>query len=140
AMPFIRYALDDVGVPCRDDECECGITFPMMKVVEGRKDSFVKLPNGRRVPALVFGWIMEFYKFYSSIYQYKIIQDNVNSLKFLIKKKPSVYDDHTMIIELSTHVRKMLGVSESELAIDVSFVDSIPIDASGKLRKVISKL
>ncbi len=40
AMPFIRYAIGDVGVPS-DEICSCGRTLPLMKTVEGRKDSLL---------------------------------------------------------------------------------------------------
>jgi len=46
AMPFIRYSVGDIGIPS-DEECPCGITLPLMKVIEGRKDSLLLLPDGR---------------------------------------------------------------------------------------------
>ena len=42
--------------------------------------------------------------------------------------------------ELITHMRKTLGIKESDVAIEVEFVESIPLDKSGKLRKVISEI
>ncbi len=140
AMPFIRYALGDLGVPSEEASCRCGRTLPLMKVLEGRKDSMVILPSGRKVPALVFGWMMEFYKFYSNIYQYKIIQKKVDLLRIIIKKKSESASEKDMELELLGHMRKMLGLGESEVTIEVEFVDHIVPDKSGKLRKVISEL
>jgi len=111
-----------------------------MKIIEGRKDSVVILPDGRKVPALVFGWIMEFYKFYRNIYHYRIIQSKIDFLKILIKKKSDDVDESVMKAELLTHMKKMLNVDESEVTIEIEFVDAIPRNKTGKLRKVISEL
>ena len=140
AMPFIRYALGDVGVAAEESGCLCGITFPLMEVIEGRKDSVVVLPDGRKVPALVFGWIMEFYKFYRNIYQYRIVQSKVDFLRVLIKRKSDDVKEGVMEAELLRHMRKMLGISGSEVTIEIGFVKEIPRDRSGKLRKVISEV
>ena len=140
AMPFIRYSLGDLGVLSGRTDCPCGRTFPLMKLVEGRKDSMVIFPNDRKVPPLVFGWIMEFYKFYSNIYQYRIIQKKTDLLKILIKKKSDDVTERKMEDELLSHMRKMLGLSESEVTIEIEFVDEIASDKTGKIRKVVSEL
>ncbi len=140
AMPFIRYALGDMGVPSAGQCCSCGRIFPLMKMVEGRKDSVVTLSNERKVPALVFGWMMEFYKYYRDIYQYRIVQKRVDLLRVLIKKKPNAASESEMRGELVRHMRSMLGLSGSEVTIEVEFVDELPLDKSGKLRKIISEL
>jgi phenylacetate-CoA ligase len=139
AMPFIRYAIGDVGVPSAE-KCSCGRTFPMMKLVEGRKDSIVVLPNGRKIPALVFGWMMEFYKYYPNIYQYRIIQKKTNLLRVLIKKKSEKVAETEMREELLRNMQTMLGISEPDVKVEIEFVRDIPLDKSGKLRKVISEV
>jgi phenylacetate-CoA ligase len=138
-MPFIRYAIGDVGVPSAE-KCSCGRTFPMMKLVEGRKDSIVVLPNGRKIPALVFGWMMEFYKYYPNIYQYRIIQKKTNLLRVLIKKKSEKVAETEMREELLRNMQTMLGISEPDVKVEIEFVRDIPLDKSGKLRKVISEV
>jgi acyl-coenzyme A synthetase/AMP-(fatty) acid ligase len=45
-----------------------------------------------------------------------------------------------MQAELIAHLRRTLEIDESGVTIDVEFVDSIPLDKSGKLRKVISEI
>ena len=44
AMPLIRYAIGDVGVP-GDEICPCGRGFPTMQLIQGRVDDFVVLPD-----------------------------------------------------------------------------------------------
>jgi phenylacetate-CoA ligase len=139
AMPFIRYALGDMGVPSAD-RCTCGRAFPLMKLVEGRKDSVIVLRSGRVISALTLDWMMEFYRFCRDIYQYRIVQKKISTLKVLIRRKASAPGEGEMEAELLRHMRSTLGLSESEVAIEVEFVDEIPLDKSGKLRKLVSEL
>jgi len=140
AMPFLRYRLGDLAVRSEKTDCACGRSFPLLKTIEGRKDSFVILPNGRKVPPLAFGYAMEFYRFYHDVYQYRIIQKKSNVLMFEVRKKNGAASEAEMRMELIVHMRRMLGINESEVVVDVEFVDSIPLDKSGKLRKVISEM
>jgi phenylacetate-CoA ligase len=141
AMPFVRYGPGDMGKASENTECLCGRSFPLMKVVEGRKDSLVSLPDGRVLSPLVFGWAMEFYAFYSNIDQYRIVQMRGDLLRFLIKVKESNrVSEKAMTNELVVHMRKMLNLNEGEIAFQVEFVDTIPLDETGKLRKVISEI
>jgi len=140
AMPFIRYAVGDLGKASEEEKCSCGRTFPLMKVIEGRKDSLVLLPDGRVLPPLVFGWAMEFFKFYSSIYQYRVIQKKIDLFKFLVKKKDDGVNEKVVEAELSDHVKKMLNIRDDEVKFEIEFVEDIPFEKSGKLRKVVSEL
>jgi phenylacetate-CoA ligase len=140
AMPFIRYAVGDIGVASEDMDCPCGRTFRLMKLIQGRKDSLILLPDGRVVPPLVFGWIMEFFKYYRYIEHYRIIQKKANLFKIFIKKKGGDIDEREMETELARHMKKMLNVDESELTIDLEFVEEIPLDKSGKFTKVTSEI
>ncbi len=49
ATPFIRYSLGDVA-SLSQDECDCGMTFPVIDGIEGRKDDFIVLPSGKEIP------------------------------------------------------------------------------------------
>ncbi|MBU7016450.1 MAG: phenylacetate--CoA ligase family protein [Theionarchaea archaeon] len=49
ATPFIRYNLGDVA-SLSQDECDCGMTFPVIDGIEGRKDDFIMLPSGKEIP------------------------------------------------------------------------------------------
>jgi phenylacetate-CoA ligase len=140
AMPFIRYAVGDVGRASKESECPCGIHFPLMEVIEGRKDSFIVLPDGRVLSPLVFGWIMEFFKYYPCIEQYRVVQKRIDLFRFIIRKKNSEVDEKVMGAELVEHFRQFLKLGESKVDFEVDFVDEIPLDKSGKLRKIVSEL
>jgi len=140
AMPLIRYTVGDVGVASEETDCPCGRTFPLMKVLEGRKDSLIVLPDGRILSPLVIGDGMMFYKFYRNIDQYRVIQKKIDFFKFLVKKKNDGVDENVMEMELLAYVRKLFNVDESEVTFEIEFVDDIPLDKTGKLMKVVSEL
>jgi phenylacetate-CoA ligase len=140
AMPFLRYKLGDLAVRSEKTICECGRSFPLLKTIEGRKDSLVTLPSGRKIPPLAFGYAMEFYKFYHNVYQYRVIQKRRNVLRFEVKKKNGAVGEEEMRTELIAHLRRVLRIDESEVTINVEFVDGILLDKSGKLRKVLSEI
>lgn len=70
AMPFIRYNLNDRGIPL-EDTCSCGRGLPLMKLVVGRDDDFLILPSGRRIsPRLV----IPLFELASEIEEFRVIQ------------------------------------------------------------------
>jgi phenylacetate-CoA ligase len=140
AMPFIRYAMDDVGIPSEKTECSCGIKFPLMKVMEGRKNSLLALPGGRVLAPLAFMLSLHTFKFYGNIDQFRIIQKKKDLLLFKLKIKGSTVDERIIRMELQSHVRKTLNIKQEEMTFDVEFVDHLPLDKNGKFRIVISEL
>jgi len=76
AMPLIRYAVGDVGKASEEKTCSCGRTFPLMKIVEGRKDSVIVLPDGRA---------MSSFAFLAAMYQLSFYKDIVASMGNLLK-------------------------------------------------------
>ena len=137
AMPFIRYAVGDMGTPSDETECSCGRGLPLMKLVEGRKDSLVALPDGRVVLPSVLNTIMGAFRFYSDIYHYRIVQKRVDLMRIFVKVKSAV-NRKVVEDELTAHFRKELNVDE--VAFEVEFVDEVPLDKGGKLATVVSEL
>lgn len=50
AMPFIRYRIGDYST-ITEETCSCGLSFPTIGRIEGRKDDSFILKDGRRIPA-----------------------------------------------------------------------------------------
>lgn len=48
ATPFIRYRQEDIA-SFSDESCDCGINFPLINVIEGRKDDLIVLPSGKEI-------------------------------------------------------------------------------------------
>lgn len=135
AMPLIRYAVGDIGVSSME-ECTCGISFPLMKVIEGRSDSILFLPDGRPISPISFIYAMQDFKLFKHIEQWRIVQKKQDSFRVDIKKTGESVDEPSMGMELVSHIRKVLDLG-SEIGLEVDFVDDIPLDRSGKLMKVV---
>ena len=117
-MPFIRYAVGDVGVPS-DEECICGRTFPLMKVVEGRKDSLAILPDGRLLSPRMFTIAMRMFESYKDIDQFRVVQKKMDRFHILIKKKGDLLDEEALQSRLERHIRKALNILDNEIEIRV---------------------
>jgi phenylacetate-CoA ligase len=139
AMPLIRYAVGDIGVSS-DEHCSCGRTLPLMKVVEGRKDSLLLLPDGRVISPRAFSIAISMFRLYRYIEQFRVIQRKTGSFEILIKADNSAVDEKTIEIELVSHIKRMLGLEECEVTFDVRFVDEVRLDDSGKFRLIVSEL
>ena len=108
--------------------------------MEGRKDSIIALPDGRMLSPLVIGDGMMFFKHFSHIDQYRVVQKRIDFFKILVKKKDCEVEDEVLNAEIVAHVGRLLKVDEAEVAVEVEFVDDIPLDETGKLMKVVSEL
>lgn len=138
-VPFIRYAVGDVGIPS-NQECPCGRTLPLMKMVEGRTDSFILLPDGRVLSPMALNAVGEMFKYHNNIDQYRITQRKIDLIEFLIKLNSDGVDKTIVEKELLNHLQRILNISADEVTFEVKFVDEFPLDKSGKLRKVVSEL
>jgi phenylacetate-CoA ligase len=140
AMPLIRYAVNDLGVPSDTPDCKCGRSFPLMKIVEGRKDSIVRLPDGRSLSPLAIGISVCAFKYFKKIVQYRFIQKRLDSFQILVEKRNSEIEDAFLEKELVAHLRRTLRLNDSQAKFEVEFVKEIPLDKTGKFRKVFSEI
>ena len=144
AMPFIRYAISDVGIQS-DELCTCGRSLPLMKVVEGRKDSLLVLSNGHIMTPRAFTIAMNMFKFYTYIDQFRVIQRRTDHFEFHIKMRDITHanrrpDESLVERELVAHFSRIFRLNRDEMKFDVKFVEAIPLDKSGKLMTVVSAL
>jgi phenylacetate-CoA ligase len=140
AMPFIRYALDDVGMLSDEDECPCGRTLPLMKVMEGRKDEVIILPGSRAISAFAIIAAMYRLSFYNQIKKFRVIQKGVEHFKLLLSLNEDGLDEKAVETELKQVFIEALNLKSDEVTFEVEFVDEIPLDKSGKFRIVISEV
>lgn len=139
AMPFIRYAVGDIGI-ASEDECPCGITLPLMKMVEGRKDSLLVLPDGRLLSPRTFTVAMNMFESTRDIDQFRVIQRKMDLFEIHIKKKSEVVNEKTMESKLVMHLKKMLNVKDDEVTFEIQFDNDIRFDKTGKFSAVVSEL
>jgi phenylacetate-CoA ligase len=128
ATPFIRYRLGDVA-SLFDGECDCGITFPVMNVIEGRTDDFIILPSGKEIPPTRV--IPIFFRF-ESIREFNMIQ--VSSDKISVNLVPTEQFGEK-------EEEKLLDLLKNELPamdIQIQYMDTIEKTQRGKKRAVIN--
>ena len=129
AMPFIRYNVEDLGILI-GNECSCGSHFPLMRITEGRKSDIIQLPDGRVISALpVYGCCAR-----TGINQFQMIQEKTD--RFIVKiVKDTKFTDMT-IEEVKRDLKQRLG----DVDIDVSVVDKISREKSGKFKPFLTKV
>ena len=137
AMPLIRYAIGDMGIPS-EGKCSCGCTLPMMKMVEGRKDSLLLLPNGQMLTPRAFTYAIHDFRYYQDIEKFRIIQNDVDNFEFNLKMKTSTLSQDLLRRELYGHLTSLLNLQGARF--EINFVDDIPLDRNGKLSIVVSHL
>ncbi len=138
-MPFIRYAIGDIGVPS-DDKCSCGRSLPLMKMIEGRKDSFLTLPGNRILSPMVFNFAVSRFKYYTDIDQYRIHQKKINYFDVYLKMNRFPKEQNSLALEFDNHLKEFLNISGNEVEFNISFVEDIPLSKTGKLMSVWSDL
>ena len=139
SMPFIRYSIGDIGIPS-DDSCSCGISLPMMKSVEGRRDAFLSLPDNRILSPMVFNFAVSRFKYYNDIDQYQIRQKRIDFFEVNLKMHHFSVKAKAMEHEFENHLRNFLDLSKYNMEFKISFVEEIPLSKTGKLRSVWSDL
>jgi phenylacetate-CoA ligase len=130
AMPFIRYNLEDFGI-LMDDECSCGCYFPLMKITRGRKSNVIQLPDGRAISAIrvYFDLIL-----IEGIRKFQVVQEKIDQIIVKIVK------DNRFTDETYEKIKEIFKQRLDNIEIDVSIVDSIPRDKSGKLQPFITQI
>ena len=135
SMPFIRYAVGDVGIPS-DDECTCDRKLPLMKVIEGRKDSLITLRNNLVISPRVLRLLVA--DFLQEFKQFRIVQKDLDILEIYIEKNGNSTDHSKLSNEIVECLQRSLSLHD--LKVVVEFVDKIPLGKNGKLMSVVSEL
>ena len=131
-MPFIRYRTGDVAQP-GESGCGCGRTWSTIKNIQGRTTDFVVTPDGRYQHALSVIYVV---RDIEGVDEFKIIQHAVEDVEVLLKIHDNLYPENgdERIVK---GIKKRMGDS---VQVRVTKMDTIPRDASGKYRYVVSKV
>ncbi|HEY3382162.1 MAG TPA: hypothetical protein VGK32_10370 [Vicinamibacterales bacterium] len=129
AMPLIRYEIGDMG-RYSDESCGCGVSLPIMEIVEGRVEDFIRTESGTLIHAAYLCYTLKD----DAIREFKMRQKALNSFVIQIVRSPSFSEGTEARVE--RNVRSALGQ-----AVDIKFdyVDRIEREASGKLRYFVSE-
>lgn len=131
AMPFIRYAVEDVGalLPA-DHACPCGLPFRGLARVEGRIQDLIVLPQGGYVAGEIFPHLFKDF----DVRRFQVVQEEVASVSVDLIAGPqlSTANQQYLVEKLQAYLP---GVTVS-----LHLVDDIPATASGKFRFTVSKV
>jgi phenylacetate-CoA ligase len=138
AMPVIRYNIGDVAIQT-DERCPCGRKLPLLKEIMGRDNDFIILPDGRMIPPIRLQAAVTKVAFKDPrVLQLKIIQENLQQFTILLSLLPDQgRPSNKFLEEMYERAKEVLG---KDVSVEISIVDQIDRDKSGKLRAVISKV
>lgn len=143
SFPIIRYNIEDVGVPI-DDDCSCGISLPLMKIVEGRHNSFLVFNDDKIVTPIEFIEKLGAFKMEKEVEQYRVIQEKADCTRILLKKASKNVDEESvrrvLIKNLCRAYPDVIGSEKAEFPFEIEFVDEIPLSLRGKLNVVSSNV
>jgi phenylacetate-coenzyme A ligase PaaK-like adenylate-forming protein len=130
-FPFIRYRTGDVGVR-GESACRCGRGLPLLSEIHGRADDILVGLDGARVPGQVVVMVV---RDVPGIRAFKIVQEAADLVRILLVISP----DFSGGAEggIAEGIRAHLG---SAMRVELSVVEEIPVDPSGKYRTVVSRV
>jgi len=129
AMPFIRYDTGDIATFC-DEACPCRRHAPIATYIDGRVESYIVTPEGRRI-----GRMDHCFKDMVNVREAQIVQNAVDAVEIRIVRAEGYGDDDEK--QLLGELRSRLGQS---IRVDIEYVANIPRTKTGKFRAVVSHL
>ena len=131
-MPFIRYKIEDMAV-ASEKVCSCGRTLPLIERIEGRESDFITTPDGKMISGISL--TDNFGANIPGVTQLQIVQDKLDHITVRIVKDPNFTLDSVAII--GKLCREFFG---DKMNFDNEFLEEIPLESSGKIRFVVSKI
>ena len=131
AMPFLRYQVEDTGIPSAAT-CPCGRGYPLMEMARGRLVDIIVSPSGKLLHGEFFTHL--FYKV-RGVQQFQVIQETPHELQIKIVKGDEFSDGTLQFLEQTIHTHGDPG-----FIIHFKTCDQIPPSPSGKYRFTISRI
>lgn len=130
-MPFIRYAIDDVGT-ITAEQCECGLGLPRLETTIGRTFDIIRAPNGNYLGGSFWTVLLRKVK---GVQQFQVIQEELGEVILAL-----VPTD-----EFSEESRRQIAAKVSEacgpqMRIRFDLKRSLRKAPGGKHRFVVSKI
>lgn len=130
-FPFIRYRTGDIGV-LDDQSCACGRGLPLLKEIQGRTTDFVVAQNGTVMHGLALVYVV---RDLPGVKEFKIVQESLDLTQVFLVADAAFRPESVQTI--ITGLKRRLGTG---VDIQVERVASIPKEASGKFRYIVSKV
>ena len=131
-MPFIRYRIEDVGVPS-DRRCACGRGLPLMERVTGRVADYLKRRDGSMVAGVSL--VERTLTAIPGLEQLQVEQPSVDDIVLHVVRAPdfSAATEQALLSEFRT-------VFGPGINIRAEYVERIPQERSGKYRFSICRI
>ncbi|MEW5943847.1 MAG: AMP-binding protein [Pseudomonadota bacterium] len=130
-FPFIRYRTGDVGV-LDDKPCPCGRGLPLLKEIQGRTTDFVVASDGTVMHGLALIYVI---RDLPGVRQFKIIQESLHHTRILLATDGAFPENAVETIRAG--IGKRLG---ADVNVEITRVNEIPKETSGKYRYVVSRV
>lgn len=132
AMPFIRYKVEDIGVPL-SRQCACGRGLPLMGNVSGRVADFLMKKDGTHVAGVSL--IENTLTKWPGIDQMQLVQDSINDIRIYLVPGEDYSD--AIQSKLTDYFTQLFG---DGTCIQIEEIDEIFPEKSGKYRFAICKV
>lgn len=132
-MPLIRYKTGDVVTRFKEFCPKCGRSHKTFKAIEGRVQDFLVGKDGEIIPRLM-PWI----KTFPNVLQVQFYQEEPGRASLRIIRGNAYTDRDTHYIK--ERLGEMLGLMNTQIAVEIVFVPHIQSTASGKVKMVDQKL
>jgi phenylacetate-CoA ligase len=130
-MPMIRYRTNDIS-RVLEEPCSCGRTFRVLDAVTTKAEDVIITPDGRLISPSV---LTHPFKPFDQLVKSQLIQ--VASDRVVVKLVAGSGFSEAQLAELLAGLQMRLG---ADMRIEVSQVEDIPPEPSGKYRWVISRV
>jgi phenylacetate-CoA ligase len=132
AMPFIRYRIEDVGVPS-DRRCACGRGLPLMERVTGRVADYLKRRDGSMVAGVSL--VERTLTAIPGLEQLQVVQPSYDDIVLNVVRAPdfSAATEQALLNEFRT-------VFGPGITIRTEYMERIPQERSGKYRFSICRI
>lgn len=129
-FPFVRYRTGDVGV-LGTEACSCGRGLPLLKEIQGRSTDFVVAADGTVMHGLSLIYIL---RDLTGLKSFKVIQETRQLTRVLLVTEPVFR--HEQLATIVSGFKQRLGAG---VDVQVSIVDEIAAEKSGKFRYIVSR-
>jgi phenylacetate-CoA ligase len=127
-MPMIRYDIGDSG-RLLDGECECGLPFPLMQMDVCRQNDLIRTRSGKTLHPSYFNRLLYGQ---TQIRQYQWVQHEVGRIGL------NLVAPHTLDAEWESALQRRLHQDiDTQIRLEIRYLDTIPPTVSGKHRFVI---
>lgn len=128
-QPLIRYRMGDYVKLSTNQHCKCGRGMVVIEEIVGRMEDTIIGPDGREM--------VRFHGIFiniPSLIEAQVIQNTLTDfeIKMVVSRKPE--EEELQLI------KKRMNSQLGEINLDITIVDSIPRNAGGKFKAVISNV